>query len=410
MLYRSPPPTATTHRASPEEPSGSPGVASGEAARIALLSMIRKTVPYIRKDWQKKVEEIGFHFYEIDGLPYWDESVYYQFSSGEVDQLEAATETLNTMCLELVDYVIEENLFESLAIPIQFHDYVKASWAKKEPSLYGRFDFWYDGKGEPKLLEFNADTPTALFEASVIQYYWLQDFDASQDQFNSIHEKLLDHLQKKIHRYVGFDTLYFSSVKNTLEDYTTSEYLRDVAIQAGMNTAQIFIEDIGYDHDNNHFVDLDENEIRFLFKLYPWEHMLVDEFAQKLLTARMALFEPPWKMILSNKAILALLWEMHPNHPNLLPSYFSAPNTASAYVEKPFFSREGEGITVDTHFTSSKKRFIYQQYWELPNFSGNYPVIGSWVIGSQAAGMGVREDSTPITNNLSRFVPHLFFD
>lgn len=372
--------------------------------------MIRKPVPFIRKDWQKKVEEIGFHFYEIDGLPYWDESVYYQFSSEEIDKLEAATETLYTMCLELVEYVMRENLFGSLAIPERFRDYVKSSWKNKEPSLYGRFDFSFDGKGEPKLLEFNADTPTALFEASVIQYYWLQDFDVSKDQFNSIHEKLLDILQEKIRRYVNGNTFYFSSVKDTLEDYTTSEYLRDVAMQAGIDTAQVFIEDIGYDHDRRRFIDLDEREIRFLFKLYPWEHMLTDEFAGNLPTMDMALFEPPWKMILSNKAILPLLWEMFPNHPNLLPSYFSAPNTSTPFVEKPFFSREGEGIVVNTRFMGSKKQAIYQKYCELPSFSGHFPVIGSWIIGSQAAGIGVREDTSPITNNLSRFVPHLFCD
>ena len=93
--------------------------------------MIRKSVPFIRKGWQKKVEEIGFHFYEIDGLPYWDESVYYQFSTEEVDELEAVTETINTMCLELVEYVIRENLLGSLAIPGQFHDYVKVFLEKE---------------------------------------------------------------------------------------------------------------------------------------------------------------------------------------------------------------------------------------------------------------------------------------
>jgi glutathionylspermidine synthase len=372
--------------------------------------MIRKSVPFIRKDWQKKVEEIGFHFYEIDGLPYWDESVYYEFSSAEVDKLEEVTEVLYDMCLKLVEYVIKEDLLESFSIPRQFHDYVRSSWKKMDPTLYGRFDFWYDGKGEPKLLEFNADTPTALFEASVIQYYWLQDFDASKDQFNSIHEKLLDLLQKKIYRYIQGETFYFSSVKETLEDYTTAEYLRDVAIQAGMNTAQIFVEDIGYDHDNKWFVDLYENQIRYLFKLYPWEYMLADEFGEYLPATDAMFFEPPWKMILSNKAILALLWEMYPNHPNLLPTYFSAPNTPVPFVEKPFFSREGEGILVDTNFAASKKKVVYQKYCELPSFSGNYPVVGSWIIGSQAAGMGIREDTTPITNNLSRFVPHLFCD
>ncbi|WP_423229077.1 glutathionylspermidine synthase family protein [Syntrophorhabdus aromaticivorans] len=34
---------------------------------------------------------------------------------------------------------------------------------------------------------------------------------------------------------------------------------------------------------------------------------------------------------------------------------------------------------------------MYQKYCELPSFSGNYPAIGSWIIGSQSAGMGARE-------------------
>lgn len=370
--------------------------------------MIRKPVKPIRKDWQKKVEEVGFHFYELDGLPYWDESVYYEFTADQIDHLEEVTENLYAMCLELVDHVVRNNLFHRLAIPEPFRDFVRTSWQEKRPSLYGRFDFRYDGQSEPKLLEFNADTPTALFEASVVQYYWLQDFDAGKDQFNSIHEKLLDLLEKKIRPEVNGNILYFSCVKESLEDYTTTEYIRDVAMQAGMETGHIFIDDIGYDHDRGVFVDLEAEGMGFLFKLYPWEWMLTEQFAAHILTAGMICYEPAWKMILSNKAILPLLWEMYPNHPNLLPAYFSAPSSQERYVEKPFFSREGENITVDQAFPESRSQMIYQEYQELPNYSGNYPVIGSWIIGSQAAGMGIREGTTPITNNWSRFVPHLF--
>jgi glutathionylspermidine synthase len=51
--------------------------------------------------------------------------------------------------------------------------------------------------------------------------------------------------------------------------------------------------------------------------------------------------------------------------------------------------------------------FIYQELCTLPNFSDNYPVIGSWIIGQEAAGIGIREANTLITDNKSRFVPHL---
>lgn len=370
--------------------------------------MIRKTVASVRKDWQKKVEEVGFHFYEIEGLPYWDESVYYEFTAEQIDRLEEVTENLYAMCLKLVDHVVRHGLFSRLAIPEPYWEYVRRAWRAKRPSIYGRFDFQYDGRGEPKLLEFNADTPTALFEASVVQYYWLQDFAPARDQFNSIHEKLLDVLEQRIKPQVEGNVLYFSCVKESLEDYTTVEYLRDVAMQAGMETEHIFIDDIGYDHGEGRFVDLAEREILRLFKLYPWEWMATEAYGEHLLTSDLMLWEPAWKMILSNKAILPLLWEMYPGHANLLPAYFSAPSSGKPFVEKPFFSREGENITVGTAFPESCDKMIYQEYRELPCYSGNYPVIGSWIIGSQAAGMGIREGTTPITNNWSRFVPHLF--
>ena len=370
--------------------------------------MVRRPVRTIRKDWQKKVEDIGFHFYEIDGLPYWDESVYYEFTSEQVDRIEDVTLALNELCLEFVDHVVRENLLGRFAIPEQYWDYVRASWQEDQPSIYGRFDLWYDGKNEPKLLEFNADTPTALFEASVVQYYWLQDFDSGKDQFNSIHEKLLDLYSGKLAPRTKSSIFYFSCVKESLEDYTTTEYLRDVAIQAGLETEHIFIDEIGYDYDSSRFVDLEDREIRYLFKLYPWEWMLSERFAEFLPSNGIVLYEPAWKMILSNKAILPMLWDRHPNHPNLLPAYFAPPCSTVPFVQKPFFSREGAGIIAGTNFSGLDKQVVYQQYLELPNFDGNYPVIGSWIVGSQAAGMGIREDSTPITNNLSRFVPHLF--
>ena len=362
----------------------------------------------MRKDWQTKVEEIGFHFYEIDGQTYWDESVYYEFTAEEVDCLEEATETLYGMCLELVDHCVRNDLYRVLAIPEPYWEYVKASWRKKAPTIYGRFDFRYDGRSEPKLLEFNADTPTALFEAAVVQYYWLQDFDAALDQFNSIHEKLLDVFKDAVRPVMDGRTLYLSCVKETLEDLTTVEYLRDLAMQVGMATEHIFVDDIGYDHDAGKFVDLEGRTIERLFKLYPWEWMLTETYGPYLLTTDIFCLEPAWKMILSNKAILPLLWEMYPNHKNLLPSYFTPPKGRGRFVEKPFFSREGEGIYVTADFSRPKEKTIYQAYDELPCYSGNYPVIGSWIIGSQAAGMGIREATTPITTNWSRFVPHLF--
>lgn len=368
----------------------------------------RNRLLHPRENWKARVEEIGFHFYEIDGKPYWDESLYYEFTADEIDHLEEVTEELYAMCLKLVEHVVWNNLYDTLGIPSAYGEYIKSSWRARQPSIYGRFDFKYDGRSEPKLLEFNADTPTALFEASVVQYYWLQDFQPEKDQFNSIHEKLLAVMENDIAPFVGWNPLYFSCVRDNVEDYTTVEYLRDTAVQARLTTKHLYIDEVGYDAGSARFVDLEGAEMRAMFKLYPWEWIVAEPFADQLPGSSLVLLEPAWKMILSNKAILPLLWEMYPGHRNLLPSFFEPPKGLMHYVEKPFFSREGENIRVGRGFARKDRQVIYQEYDELPAFDGNYPVIGSWVVGSKAAGIGVREDTVPITNNMSRFVPHLF--
>jgi len=122
-------------------------------------------------------------------------------------------------------------------------------------------------------------------------------------------------------------------------------------------------------------------------------------------------------MILSNKAILPILWQLNPNHPNLLPSFteFEKTSLGFSYAKKPILSREGANIQLfdngrlisETKGEYGEEGFIYQELCPLPEFDGNYPLIGSWVVGQEAAGIGIRETNTLITDNLSRFVPHL---
>jgi len=369
----------------------------------------------VRNDWKKRVEELGFGFHTIDGT-YWDESAYYQFSMREVNELEAATVELFDRCLDAVQYVIDHKLYDLFKIDQRFVPLIESSWNEDAPSIYGRFDLVYDGRHAPKMLEFNADTPTSLFEGGVVQWYWLEDVKPRTDQFNSIHEKLVGYWKTLI-PYLNEGKLHFSCLKDNLEDLTTVEYLRDCAIQAGIDTDFVYLEDIGWNQYSLTFVDLQEKNITNLFKLYPWEWLIREAFADNLLIApeRTVWIEPAWKMILSNKAILPVLWQLFPNHPNLLEAYFDNSKMAFDYVKKPLFSREGENVTIvrngktiaQTVGSYGSEGYIYQKYCELPNFKFNYPVIGSWVIGCEPAGMGIRETNTLITDNLSRFIPHI---
>jgi glutathionylspermidine synthase len=370
-----------------------------------------KTHP--RSNWQKDVEQLGFGFHSSN-TPYWDESAYYSFTMDEILFIEKTTAELWDMCLAAVQYVIDHNLYNHFQIPQLYLPYIAKTWNEDHPSLYGRFDLCYSN-GQIKLLEFNADTPTSLYEAGIVQWFWLQDFDKTKDQFNSIHEKLIDQW-RFLHPYLHPGELHFSCIKETLEDLTNVEYLRDCAIQAGISTKLIFIDDIGWIEKKQMFVDMEGLPIKNLFKLYPWEWLVNEDFGKNILTDTNSTFfiEPSWKMILSNKAILPLLWKLYPSHPHLLPSYFED-DKLSNYVKKPILSREGaniqivtgDSILLQTDGEYGEEGFIYQELFRLPEFEGNYPVIGSWIIGQQPAGIGIREANTLVTDNLSRFVPHI---
>jgi glutathionylspermidine synthase len=365
-----------------------------------------------RTDWQKIVEGQGFHFHSVDDRPYWDESVYYQFSSAEVDALEAATYELDKICLGAVQHVIDHpDRLRDFNIPVEWADWLSASWDQDEITIVGRFDLAYTGNGPPKLLEYNADTPTGLLEAAVIQWYWLKDQHPNSDQFNSIHEKLIE-AWGRYKPTMRNPMMYFASMDN-MEDFMTVTYLQDTAVQAGLNARYIQVDDIGWHPQRQVFTDLDENEIVQIFKLYPWEWLMRDQFAQQVFTAKTKWLESPWKMILSNKAILPVLWELFPGHPNLLPASFNP--LPGSFVRKPVLSREGANIVIQLDGQTLQETpgkydgpYIYQQYQPLPTFDGNHPVIGSWMVNGYACGMGIREDTSLITGNFSRFIPHLF--
>jgi len=376
-----------------------------------------------RPDWRALAEQLGFVFHTFDGEPYWDETAAYRFSLRQIEaDLEAPTEELHAMSLALVEEIVaSEALLERLGVPEYFRDHLAASWRRREPHLYGRMDLAYDGQGPAKLLELNYDTPTALYEAAFFQWLWLEQLRLEQqlperaDQFNAIQECLLE-------RFAGLavqQPLYFASVRDSREDRGTVDYLRDIALQAGHDTRHIAIEDIGLDPSGG-FVDLDERHIPSLFKLYPWEFMLEEDFGPHVPGAFTRFLEPPWKAVLSNKGILALLWERHPGHPNLLPAFFDDDaQTAlpAGWVRKPLFSREGANIQL--HAEDGRRLAVPGPYAGprvrqacrlLPCFDGHYPVIGSWVVGDRACGIGIREDRSPITQDSSRFLPHFILD
>ncbi len=342
-------------------------------------------------------------------MPYWDESACYVFGADEIDRIEKVTYALNDMCLKAVEHIFTHNLLDAFGIPLPYRPWLERSWDTDEHTIYGRFDLAYATGGEPKLLEYNADTPTALLEAAVIQWFWLKDTHPNADQFNSIHERLIEAWQTLKPRLTG--PVYFSSLRGHVEDYMTVNYVRDTAMQAGIETEFLAIEDIAWHPARRQFVAPGGKAINTVFKLYPWEWMLREEFGPHLTVGSDALAGATLENAPEQQSDLADPLATVPSQ-----SVFTAPEPApfgNSYVRKPVQGREGANVTIviDGEVVQETEGiydgpYIFQEFCPLANNDGNYAVLGSWLVNGYACGIGVREDEHPVTRNTSRFVPH----
>ena len=441
----------------------------------------------LRPGWQAQIEAEGL-VYSVTrvgnrDVSYWREAQYYSLTTAETELLATAANTLFTMMTAAGDHVIEHNLFDKLGIPAWAVPAIVQTWNDEDaadrfaPSVYGRFDLRFGNDPElvagdpslavPKLLEFNADTPTSLLETAVIQWNWLLGNNAAQhrDQWNNVYDALVQAwkrniqlLWKRTGRKVPVIHFAWSSADDSGEDKFNVLCLADAATAAGFEAKFLFVEDIqmaqldwtpeplnGSAVKPCRFYDQDGVDIDVLFKLYPWEQLASDAFGKSVLwntlqSGRNSVLweayevegtvwiEPPYKMLWSNKGILAVLWEIYGDDPAhskfLLPTYFAGEEPAdfTSYAQKPFLSREGANVRLvqdgqvvaELPGSYGSEGQVRQQLALLPNFIGvdgpHHPVLGVWMVDGEAAGVGIRESDGLITDNLSFFAPHCIID
>lgn len=362
-----------------------------------------------RQNYKEILEDVGMNYHTIDGSKYWNEDFAYELTIDEVDAIEDATNDLVEMANHLIDNIVSKDDYHYYDFTDIEKELIEKSWRANQPSIYGRFDLGYDGK-QIKLFEFNADTPTGLLEAAVCQWQWLKDKELP-DQFNSIHEELVERWRNTP---TGGKVYFTTNGSASNEDWANVHYMMSTSYESGKPVSSINLEEIGWDTEVNNFVDVNLHEMTDVFKLYPWEWMTKDEFADHIVKSKTVFYEPPWRMLMSNKAFLIRMWEMFPNNKYLLSAkaeiseYFSC----GKWVVKPKIGREGQGIRVLrnwAHNSHNDTTSIVQRRFKIPKFDGLMPVIGSWVVGNKSVGIGIREGGE-ITDNMSMFVPHYFVE
>jgi len=384
-----------------------------------------------RADWMARIEAAGLAYHSGGEAPkagegsgggglWWHEGACWELTSQGVDLLDDATAELHARCLDAVDHLVNqapEWLTEWFGLPPWFAEAARLSFRRGDPALMGRMDLAFDDEaGRVHLLEYNADTPTLAIETAVAQWFWLQDVEPGADQFNSLHEKLLARFGA-LKAKMGGAGMHFAAYEDVPEEWLHSTYFRDLAEQAGIPTRGLALESIGW--DGAKLRDEQGDAIRFLHKLYPWEWAIRDAFGPALAGDVAGVIEPPWKALLSDKAILAVLHRLFPKHPHLLPCFMGRRGgMPGGWVEKPCLGREGQNVRLlrdgaaleETSgvYAEGEARFVTQALAKLPSRDGWNAVIGSWVVGEETAGIIFREAREKIMRDGSRVVPHLF--
>ena len=351
-------------------------------------------------------------------------------SENEAEAYYEATNTLYDMYVEAAEYVIENNLFHEIGIPFNLVDVIKESWENDVHwHLYGRFDLAGGIDGKPiKLLEFNADTPTALFETAIVQWAILKQNNMEESsQFNATYEALIDNFKRLVtleedvssfeENYDGWNFL-FTSVKGNSEEENTVRLLQHIAAEAGYNTGFAYIDDIEFDSEEGIFYN--DTNYELWFKLIPWEDIALEESDLAMLLTNIIknqkaiIFNPAYTLLFQSKGLLKILWDLYPNHPLLLESSFE-PLEGQKQVKKPIFGREGGNVSILDENASelesvdgdyANHKMLYQAYTELAtDVQGNSYQAGVFY-AYEACGLGFRKGGK-ILDNSSKFVGHI---
>ncbi|WP_086252751.1 glutathionylspermidine synthase family protein [Campylobacter devanensis] len=376
------------------------------------------------------LESIGFGWHtDLDGSRYISNELV-SITQDEAEAFYEATNELYDMYVAAAEYVINNDLFHELGIPFNLVDTIKASWENDVHwHIYGRFDLAGGIDGKPiKLIEFNADTPTSLFETAIIQWAMLKFNNLDEAaQFNDVYEALVENFKRLVtlqEDTSAFDEYYegwkilFSSIAGSVEDENTTRLLESAARDAGFECDFAFVDEVSFDDENGIFWN--EQNWEYWFKLIPWEMIAIDESDLALIikniikNQKAIILNPAYTLLFQSKGIMKILWDLYPNHPLLLESSFE-PLKGKKQVKKPFLAREGANVSIinsdgsieiqnDGEYANGK--FLYQEFADFAKDENGDSYQAGMFFAFEGCALGFRKGKD-IIDNYSKFVGHI---
>ena len=375
------------------------------------------------------LEELGFSWHtDNDNTKYVSDKLV-QISQNEAEAYYKATNEIYDMYVEAAEYVIENDLFFDLGIPFNLVDAIKKSWENDVHwHIYGRFDLAGGINNLPiKLIEFNADTPTSLFETALLQWALLKHNNMDENrQFNTVYESIQNNFKRLVtlfddidefeERYDGWKIL-FSSIEGDDEEEATTKLLQQIATDAGFNTGFEYLQNVRFDEDG--IFDSNDNQYEYWFKLYPWEDIAHDEpelattLTDIMQNQKAIILNPAYTLLFQSKGMLKILCDLFPDSPYLLKTSFE-PLGGIQHVEKTVFGREGANTKIvasngsileeiDGPYGNYKK--VYQEYVDFPKDENGAKYQAGVFFAYEACGLSFRKGSE-IMDNMSKFVGH----
>ncbi len=389
---------------------------------------MRRVMITARADWRPGLRNYPYGVAASPAGAQWREKVRYEFSAQQIDLIESVADELHGMVRETMRAVVEEKQLSVLGVRGEVARLIDASWAdywrpggvnERAGSLVGRLTLAYDGRDSIKLLACNYDVVEGLFTASLVQRNWRESQvqSTSFSQFNGLHEALVERWEELARGVPGRERVHLTCL--TPDSIREGEliYLAATAAEAGIETVLLPLQDIGW--EGGRFRDHDGAAISWLVKLYPWEALTKDAFVQHLRSSGMGVLEPAWCWAASNHGLLAMLWNLYPDHPNLcraaldeaslgpveavtVRSLFGLDHAVTRMTEHGQLVAEGGDV-------ENPGGWLWME--TPPTFferEGVHAVIDAWIVGDKCLGMSVREASSPLVGADAVIVPHLF--
>ncbi len=377
----------------------------------------------------KLMEEAGMSWHtDVDGTAYLVNELV-PVTEDEAEAYYEAANTLYDMFIAAGQHVIDNELFFELDIPFNLISQIKRSWDNDDLHLYGRFDFAGGLDGLPiKLIEFNADTPTSLFETAVVQWALLKANGMNEaSQFNTVYDAIQQNFRRLItgldddtsdfSNQYQYQNILFSSMPELPEDERTVKFLQQIAADAGFQTDFAYMGDVSFSEEDGIFSS--DAKFDYWFKLFPWEDIALETDGITGILEDISrnqactVLNPAYTLLFQSKGIMKVLYELFPDSPYLLETRVE-PLQGKKQVSKTMFGREGANTVLydamgkvlkETPGEYDNYNKVYQEFAEFPQDEEGRSYQAGVFFAWEGCGLAFRR-AWDIHDDMSKFVSH----